>query len=220
MKRVIIVVEGQTEQEFVKQCIAPYMLAKYGIISVTARLIGKPSHKGGDVRFNRLKVDLNILLHEPNVVVSTFIDFFKLANDFPNADNCRQYNRSEDKIACLEQSLAEVINAPTFIPYIQRHEFEALLFASDRGFNKYFKTETCERLADVSQRYPNPEDINNTEPPSYRIMNIVQHCEGFRYDKVTSGNILALEIGVEMMIATCPRFAVWVDQVGKLASDS
>lgn len=165
MKRVVIVVEGQTEQEFIKQCIAPYLLDKHGILSVTARLIGKPGHKGGDVRYQRLKVDLDVLLREHNVVISTFIDFFKLANDFPANDICLQHNRAEDKITCLEQALMKAVGAPLFIPYIQCHEFEALLFASLNGFEKYFSQKTCEKLADVKALYPNPEDINNTQPP-------------------------------------------------------
>lgn len=218
MKRIIIVVEGQTEQEFVEQCLRPYMFARYGIPSLSARLIGKPGHKGGDVRYSRLRVDLTILLHEPNVVVSTFIDFFKLASDFPKADNCQQYSRTEDRIACLEQGLLEAIDVPLFIPYIQLHEFEALLFASGKGFEKYFRAETCAKLAIISQRYPNPEDINNTEPPSYRLISIVQQYEGFKYDKVTFGNILALEIGIEMMLATCPRFATWIDKLSQVAA--
>lgn len=218
MKRIIIVVEGQTEQEFVKQCIAPYMLANYGIISVTARLIGKPGHKGGDVRFSRLKTDLTLLLHEPNVVVSTFIDFFKLANDFPNAEGCQKYHRSEDRIACIEQGLTEAIAVPAFIPYIQRHEFEALLFASGKGFEKYFKASTCLKLNEIIHTYPNPEDINNTAPPSYRLLQIVEQYEGLKYDKVIFGNILALETGLETMLATCPRFALWIEKLSQAAT--
>lgn len=218
MKRIIIVVEGQTEQEFVTQCLAPYMLTRYGILSVTARLVGKPGHKGGDVRFSRLKMDLTILLREPNVVVSTFIDFFKLANDFPDSADCQKHIRSEDRISCIEQRLEKAINSPAFIPYIQRHEFEALLFASEKGFKKYFKATTCSKLADVISDFPNPEDINNTDPPSYRLLQIVEQYEGASYDKVNFGNILALETGVETMLTTCPRFARWVEKLIQAAT--
>jgi Domain of unknown function (DUF4276) len=44
MKRIIIVVEGQTERDFVKYCLAPYLVSKFGLVSVSARLIGKPGH--------------------------------------------------------------------------------------------------------------------------------------------------------------------------------
>jgi hypothetical protein len=218
MKRIIIVVEGQTEQEFVKQCIAPHLLNKYGIFSAVARLIGKPGHKGGDVRYSRLKKDIDIVLREPDVVVSMFVDFFKLANDFPSTDNCLKYGNAEHRIACLEQALAVEINSQLFIPYIQRHEFEALLFSSHKGFLKYLSTESCQELEEVSRQFDNPEDINSTQPPSYRLIDIVGRCDHFLYNKVLYGNIFALEIGMEVMLARCQRFAAWIDQMGKLAS--
>ena len=45
MNRVIVDVEGQTEQTFIREVLAPWLAAE-GIF-LTARLIGKPGHKGG-----------------------------------------------------------------------------------------------------------------------------------------------------------------------------
>lgn len=218
MRRIIIVVEGQTEQEFVKGCVAPHLLNTYGVVSVAARLIGKPGHKGGDVSYSRLKKDLDILLREPDVVISTFIDFFKLANDFPNTDDCQKRGNTSHRIDCLEQGLATDVNAPLFIPYIQKHEFEALLFSSDTGFLKYLNEQSCQELKKVSSQFATPEDINNTQPPSYRLIDIMKRYEGFQYNKVVYGNILALEIGMKAMLTRCQRFANWIDQLGKMAS--
>ena len=52
---IYIVVEGQTEQTFVRDVLAPHMAHK-GIYLHPA-LIGKPGHKGGDIRFDRRKSD-------------------------------------------------------------------------------------------------------------------------------------------------------------------
>ena len=46
---VFVVVEGQTEQTFVRDVLAPWMADKR--IYMHAALIGKPGHKGGDIRF-------------------------------------------------------------------------------------------------------------------------------------------------------------------------
>lgn len=219
MKRIIIVVEGQTEQEFVKQCIAPYLHDKYGIVSVAARLIGKPGHKGGDIRYERLKKDVTILLNEPNVLVSTFIDFFKLGNDFPNSSDCRKGSDTDGQIDCLEQALASEVGATTFIPYVQKHEFEALLFSSNTGFSKYLGVASCRELETVSRQFLNPEDINSNRPPSYRLIDIIDRYEPFKYRKVIYGNIFALEIGIEAMLVRCQRFANWLDRLGKTASN-
>ncbi|MEA2085388.1 MAG: hypothetical protein U9O82_14345 [Thermodesulfobacteriota bacterium] len=50
---IYIVVEGPTEQTFVRDVLAPQMAHK-GIYLHTA-LIGKPGHKGGNIQFDRAK---------------------------------------------------------------------------------------------------------------------------------------------------------------------
>ncbi|GAB2597901.1 hypothetical protein GCM10027190_52470 [Spirosoma areae] len=141
-----------------------------------------------------------------------------MANDFPNINNCQKHGNSEQKITCLEQGLAADVNAPLFIPYIQKYEFEALLFSSDTGFLKYLNEESCQELEEVSRQFVNPEDINSTELPSYRLIDIIKRYECFQYNKVIFGNIFALEIGMEAMLTRCQRFASWIDQIGKTAS--
>ena len=220
MKRVIIVVEGQTEQEFVKQCISPYLLDKYGVFSVSARLIGVPGHKGGDVRYGRLKKDVAILLREPDVIVSTFVDYFRLGNDFPNAAACLKINGIDAVINCLEQAIAEQVDSELFVPYIQKHEFESLLFSSNAGFSKYFKPQSCQELEAIRSQFPNPEDINGNQSPSYRLIDTVQRCEKRKYKKVTDGNIIALEVGIGSMLARCERFAAWINLLGRMASQN
>ena len=218
MKRIIIVVEGQTEQDFVHQCLAPYMYEKYGIASVSARLIGKPNHKGGNVKYNRLKSDVDLILKEPQVVVSTFIDFYRLENDFPNHDRCMSHSNANQRIDCLEESLANTVNSHLFIPYIQKHEFEALLFSQATGFQTYLTHSTCIELNKISSQFEDPEDINGENPPSYRLLKIFEKFESVKYNKRVYGNILALEIGLEPMFVRCQRFAKWVNQLGKLAT--
>lgn len=218
MRRIIIVVEGQTEQEFIKQCVAPYLFDKYGIMSVSARLIGKPGHKGGNARFERLRKDVTIILREPEVVVSMFMNFFKLASDFPDVEPCRKQSNTDAQINCLEQALHKHIGSDLFIPYVQKHEFEALLFSLSTGFTNYLGTKSCKELEAVSQQFPNPEDINSNQPPSYRLTDILNRCEQLNYKKVIYGNIFALEVGIETMITRCERFSNWINKLGKTAS--
>lgn len=60
--RIYIVVEGQTEQNFVRDIPAPYMAHK-GIYLNTA-LIGKPGHKGGNISFDRARTDIGNFLRD------------------------------------------------------------------------------------------------------------------------------------------------------------
>lgn len=77
MKRLYIVVEGQTEQEFVNSLIAPY-LQKSEIYSVTPVLIRTSrSGRGGMVNYQHLYNTIKMLLasSQTDFVVTTLIDF-------------------------------------------------------------------------------------------------------------------------------------------------
>lgn len=109
----------------------------------------------------------------------------------------------------MEKVLKEDIDDRRFIPYIQLHEFEALLFSSDRGF-KYFSEEEIKKLAAIIDEFDNPEDINSNpeSAPSKRLMKIVDN-----YDKVLFGNVMALEIGIDTILNKCPRFKAWTEEL-------
>ena len=69
---VVIIVEGQTEQTFVKYVLAPEMASKN--IFLHPALIGKPGQKGGGIRFDRAKNDIGVFLKQrPNIYVYTHL---------------------------------------------------------------------------------------------------------------------------------------------------
>ncbi|MGA0556251.1 DUF4276 family protein [Larkinella sp. VNQ87] len=220
MKRIDIVVEGQTEQEFVSQIIQPYLTNKYGIYSVSAILIGSFKHRGGNVKFERLKKNITLLSHQTDLVISTFLDYFKLGNDFPHFEACQKKLNTDERIDCLERELTNAIDNRFFVPYIQKYEFEALLFASVDGYEKYITAKACQRLEAILQEFPNPEDINNTMPPSYRLLEPFGQYENSKYNKVTLGNILALETGIEKILERCPRFGAWIEKLAHMATQA
>ena len=110
----------------------------------------------------------------------------------------------------MEAALNKDIQDFRFIPYIQLHEFEALLFSSGDGFKKYFDEKTNKTLQDIIDLYNNPEDINSSpdNAPSKRLLRIVPE-----YDKVIYGNIIALEIGIKTILNRCPRFRNWIEKL-------
>jgi hypothetical protein len=70
MRGLYIIVEGPTEEEFVNEVLRPYFI-NYGIFDVRAILIQtSPGYKGGDLKFERFKNNVEILLKaESNVLV-------------------------------------------------------------------------------------------------------------------------------------------------------
>lgn len=211
MKRLYIIVEGQTEQEFVNSMIAPYM-HQYGIYNVTPILIRtSKTGRGGFVNYEHLKNDAIKLLHskKDDFIVSMFVDFFRIP-EIPKRERWKMKTNHLERVEEMEQCIAEDINDHRFIPYIQLHEFEALLFSSNKGFENYFAEKEANSTQQIIETFKNPEDINSSPEgaPSKRLLAIKDD-----YDKVIEGNMIALEVGFNDILAKCPRFKAWIDKL-------
>lgn len=211
MKYLIIVVEGQTEQEFVNEVLSPYF-AEHGIYKVSARLIRTSrTGKGGFVNFQHLQNDVNrILTKEQDAIVTTFFDFFRCPTNMPGYEETKLLDNHQEAVEILERRMYDLFGNDRFVPYIQLHEFEALLFSSNDGFKAYWDDKQIEQVEKIIAEYPNPEDINSRpeKAPSKRIIEIKSD-----YEKVAEGNLLALEIGIRAMLAQCPRFKSWIENL-------
>lgn len=211
MKRIYIIVEGQTEKEFVQEIIAPY-LQTYHIYSVTPILIHTSKiGRGGFVNYAHLKNDILKLLHssQKDILVTMLVDFFRCP-ELPHKEQWEAITDHKKQVEKMEYCIQEDIHDERFIPYIQLHEFEALLFASNAGFEEYFTESQQKETNAIVQHFENPEDINSTPEgaPSKRILAIRDN-----YDKVIQGNLIALHVGIEKMLEKCPRFNKWVERL-------
>lgn len=99
MKRLIIVCEGQTEQGFCVNVLAPYMLSK-GIV-IEAPTI-KHSH-GGIVPWDTLKRQLIEHLHEGDTIASMLIDFYQIKDSyqFPGWKEAKAISEQKEKMFFL-----------------------------------------------------------------------------------------------------------------------
>jgi hypothetical protein len=131
MKRIIIICEGQTEQEFCKTVLQPH-LNKFGIF-IQAPTIKKTG--GGIVRWELLKKE--ILLHlqrDKSATLTTLIDYYGLHDhhQFPNWTQSKDLPNRNERMSLIENGMLNSITDELrnrFIPYIQLHEFEGLLFS-------------------------------------------------------------------------------------------
>lgn len=212
MKRVYIVVEGPTEQEFVNSVISPY-LQSFGILSITPILVRTSrTGRGGMVNYSHLSNTIKPLLvsEKSDYIVTTFIDFFRIPHNMPKYDESMKKLSKIEQVESLEDAIDEDINDRRFFSYIQLHEFEALLFSSNEGFEYYFSDELSKKTASIISSYVNPEDINTSPEgaPSKRLLAIKPD-----YSKVLEGNLIALTIGIKSILEKCPRFAKWINTI-------
>lgn len=216
MKRIYIVVEGQTEQAFVRNVLSPFFL-KNGILSVTPILIRtSKTGRGGHVNAQHLMRTIKGLLSsmKDDIFVSTFVDFFRIPTNMPEYEACMSLGSDAFRADALETALGKEIDDIRFVPYIQLHEFEALLFSNNNGFEEYLSDEQAEKTAAVIHEFVNPEDINSAPEtaPSKRLLSIDRG-----YNKVLQGNLIAMDVGIDDMLVKCPRFSSWVSHLLELS---
>ncbi len=221
MSRIHIICEGQTEESFVNELLAPH-LAAFGVFP-SASLIGTPGHKGGNVSTPRMVGDIvRRLRGDPTAHCTTFFDFYGLHPDFIGKAAALTKLDIRTKAATIETALAAEVIAkvgpdamPRFIPYIQMYEFEALLFSVPSKMAKGLYTPHLEKkFADIRTAFATPEEINNSRAtaPSKRIIKELP-----AYDKVTAGSLAALAVGLDDMRRECHRFDEWVTRLEKLS---
>ncbi len=216
MRRLYIIVEGQTEERFVKTLLAPYLLERHEIFATAILIRTSETGRGGFVNYQHLKDDaLKFLLEQDGPVVSMLVDFFRC----PDTPGKEFWERKQGHLAEVEERERQIaldINNSRFIPYIQLHEFEALLFSDGSIFGELFKPKLAEDLSAICATYPNPEDINSSPEgaPSKRLLAIVSN-----YDKVHHGELLAVWLGLARILARCPRFRAWVDRLIETCRD-
>ena len=208
MIRVGIVVEGRTELEFVRKPLANHVV-EHGVL-VTPVLIGRRGRAGGNVTVERLAADLAALSHNHDAV-TTLVDFYGFRR------------RPTDDVEDLERQIdsaydgmphAALPNDRVF-SYVQRHEFEALLFSDVSAFARVLgiPRNAASALAGVRAQFASPEDINDSPDtaPSKRILGAFPD-----YNKVTDGSDVAAGVGLEAMRRECPRFSAWLTRIESL----
>lgn len=213
MKRLVFIVEGDTEVLFINGSVIPYLYNLGFINPMNAQTIitnRKQHKKGGVVNYQYLKNDIGRVLAQDNVIITTFIDFFRLPTNFPN------YTTDSKLIDEIEEGVFADIDSLDFIPYIQRHEMEALMFSEISGFDFVIDDpKKLDEIQNIINSYHNPEDINSRpeHAPSKRLEHI------FKYDKVIDSEMIFDFLSMEQIMEKCPRFKIWIDKlVAKLST--
>lgn len=218
MERIIIICEGPTEEEFCKKTLTPYFQKQQ--IYVQSPLI--KHNNGGIVRWDVLKKQIeNHLKQDKTAYVTLLIDYYGLYQkyEFPGWEESLSIPDKSSRLDFLEQKMAEAIEESLryrFIPYMQLHEFEGILFNNLEVFDLLFNEDEIlarEELEAVFKEFDNPEMINNSpdNAPSKRLKRIIKG-----YNKIVYGNILAEEIGLTGIRSKCPRFDGWITRINNI----
>jgi len=209
MSRVLVFVEGQTEETFVRDLLVPYF-SRLGIYLTPILAQTSPGHKGGIVSYGKVKHQLTRLCRQDQgAYVTTMMDYYGLPNDFPGLDG--HVPDAHEQVVRLELALQQDIDAPNFIPNLMLHEFEALLFSAPEKFAEWLDDQALlAPMAAIRAAFATPEHINNSPQtaPSKRILTLVPN-----YKKTVDGPLIAEDIGLDAIRAQCPHFNNWIERL-------
>ena len=214
MHQVLILVEGYTEERFVKTVLAPYLLDlqinMIPTIITTRRVMAGSNYKGGLLSFAQLERELRFLFHSSNTMLfTTFIDYYGLPPDFPGLDTA--ISDPYQRVEYIEKEFGEALGNSRFLPFVMLHEFEAFCFVDPSVTAEFMeREEKASELTATSHQASGPEKINQ-QPETHPAQRIKASFP--LYDKVIDGVAIAELIGVDKLRDACPHFKSWLDQI-------
>lgn len=220
MKKVLVLVEGQTEEAFIKRVLKEHLL-EYNVCLIptivsTKRVKSGPDFKGGIVSYKKVRGDILRLLNDSSaVLVTTMFDLYGLPNDFPGRSGAK--GAPQEKVRFVEDAFKMDIDNSRFLGYLSLHEFEGLLFSSPSIIAKTLNSKNRENeIKRIRDSFSSPEEINDNPKtaPSKRLLDIFP-----QYNKVFYGSIIAHRIGINTIRSECQHFHDWMTVLENLGKN-
>jgi hypothetical protein len=221
MIEVFVVCEGQAEERFVTDVVAPALWPRD--ISVEPRLIAtSKTAKGGALLRDRvIRYLRNTLRERGDTYVTTFFDLYGLKPNFPGVSDSSTVRDPLKRARLIESALdTETIAAAgcredRFLGHIQPYEFEAVLFSDVQAFPAVESQwqPFVRNLEDARGGVESPEHINDGPDthPSARLRILKP-----KFEKVLYGTRIADRIGLETIRVECKHFDAWVSRLESL----
>ena len=223
--RLLIHVEGQTEEAFVNDVLAPHLYG-HGYANVAARIIGEArsrTRRGGVVAWPAAKRDIvRHLRSDPACVHTTIMDFYAMPEHgdkgWPGRAQAKKAAVSAKGpvveravVADLRQAVGEGGDLSRFLPYGMVHEFEALLFCDCAAVAETVgEPALVADLLAIRNAFETPEHIDDSPntAPSKRLIRL---CP--RYHKRTDGTSAVQRIGLDRIRTECRHFGDWLSRL-------
>lgn len=226
MARLLIHVEGQTEESFVNEVLRNHLVAK-GYHSVGARIMGNArlrQQRGGIRPWPSARKDIiHHLREDQECIATTMVDYYGLPQtppgEWPGRVMAQSLRTVAEKAKCVQEAVRDEVvaemgnrfDSDRFVPFVVMHEFEGLLFSDCAAFSRGIGRADLEAgLRKIRDEFPTPEEINDspTTAPSKRVEALVPG-----YQKPLLGVLAVLEIGLARIRGECPHFDGWLNLI-------
>ena len=220
MKKILLLVEGLSEEIVVRNLLGPHFLTRdiyLEAVLVKTRIekAGK-AFKGGVVSFEKVRRDLKALLGDTSAAaVTTFIDYYGLPADFPGVADRPATKDPYQRVAHVEAAFAHEIDHRRFIPHLTLHELEAWIYVEPSLASWVFSNETvASKLEAIRDQCGGAEFVNEgpDTAPSRRIMALAPD-----YTKTVAGPAAIEGVGLERIRRSCKHADAWLNRLEALA---
>jgi hypothetical protein len=228
MSRLLIHVEGETEETFINNILRPHLVG-YGYTSVGARLMGNARqrrYRGGIRGWNQVRKDIiRYLKEDSDALTTTMVDYYGLPKAGERAWPGRHYasllpfRQIIQKASTVEKALLDDISKEFesgfaeqhFIPYVVMHEFEGMLFSDCCRFGDAIgRSDLVPQFQQIRSQFESPEHIDDspTTAPSKRIEQMFP-----AYQKSLFGTVAVSAIGLDPILTECAHFREWLESL-------
>ena len=224
--RLNFIVEGQTEKSFVDQVLMPYLAERSSVyggarcVETRKKKGSEPKESGGFRSYAKPRGDIIKWMNEDrrgDARFTTMFDLYGLPDDFPGYATPEAIPDPRARAVAVQEAMLDDIGGWRLLPYIQVHEFEALVLADPEQLASQHLEDKAgvKRLVEMAAGFESPELINGgaETAPSKRI---IQAIPTYKRKKKSSGSIAAKKIGIPKLRAKCPHFNAWVEQLEAL----
>ncbi|MCW3050966.1 MAG: uncharacterized protein JWN14_136 [Chthonomonadales bacterium] len=212
-----VLCEGQTELFFTTQVLQPH-LRQYMVFATAALLW---NGQGGIVPWQTLRNSIKneVGRSRDHQYVTTMIDLYAIGN-YPGVERQRG-ETPYDRTKRIEKNMAEGLPNPRFLPYVQIHEFEALVFVDLDYLTMPFPDGQAEGAPEklrslIGDTEPELVNDNVNTAPSKRLISIVP---AYSKVKASAGAEITKAIGIHRLKEACPHFHEWVTQLEHLSEE-
>ncbi len=215
MTRVLISVEGQTEEAFCRDVLGPH-LANYGVyatsvVLTTKRAANGSKFKGGASGWSQIRQELFDLLADTSArAVTTMYDFYGLPSDIRSfATVTAATGNSSHTAIAIENEIVQQIGDQRLRPYLQLHEFEALVFAAEAIAERRSGLQTVGSMIRQAVSDAGGAEMVNEDPSTAPSKRLIHSWPG--YVKTIDGPAIAGAAGLDSLRLSCPHFGSWLD---------
>ncbi len=216
MKGLYVLVEGDTEENFVEKVLALYFEGKLWVKAI--------NQQGG---FNKKYTPLHktlwpLLLSANGNRVTTLCDYYAFPLDGPGMSD-RPTTSPLDKVLHVEQAWKkQYAEQYWFHPFLALHETEAWIFAEPEVLARRMgEPDRAAEMARIVRESNGPEGINDSPQtsPSHRLEGFFPRSDSMPgYNKALDGPAVLSEIGISNIRKHCPHFNAWLESLDAYAN--